>query len=106
MLVAADWDVKQQIIKLFVWIQHVSYLPFMPTCNEMDWTSPHQLLGGICHAYSNFNRTLCLANCGDPDQTANHDVASNLDQHCLSIYQNKGGLTRPIQALLPLDKSL
>ena len=67
------------------------------------WTSPHPLLGGICHVYSNFNRTLCLANCGDLDQTANH-AASNLDQHCLSISQNKGGLTRPIQALLPLDK--
>ena len=50
-----------------------------------------------------FIQTLCLANCGDPDQTANH-AASNLDQHCLSISQNKGGLTRPIQALLPLDK--
>ena len=53
--------------------------------------------------YSNFNRTLCLANCGDPDQTANH-AASYMDQHCLSISQNKGGLTRHIQALLPLDK--
>ena len=30
MTVAADWDVKQQIIKLFVGIQHVSYLPFEP----------------------------------------------------------------------------
>ena len=81
MQVAADWDVKQQIIKLFVWIQHVSYLPFMPTNNDMDWTSPHPLLGGICHVYSNFNRTSCLANCGDPDQTANHDAAAYLDQH-------------------------
>ena len=30
MTVAADWDVKQQIIKLFVGIQHVSYPPFEP----------------------------------------------------------------------------
>ena len=67
------------------------------------WTSPYPLLGGICHVYLNLNRTLCLANCDDPDKTANH-AASNLDQHCLSISQNKGGLTWPIQALLPLDK--
>ena len=53
--------------------------------------------------YLNLNRTLCLANCDDPDQTANH-AASNLDQHCLPISQNKGVLTWPIQALLPLDK--
>ena len=30
MTVAAYWGVKHQIIKLFVRIQHVSYLPFMP----------------------------------------------------------------------------
>ena len=35
MIVAADLDVKQKKpIKLFVWIQHVSYLPFMP--NEIS----------------------------------------------------------------------
>ena len=34
MTVAADWAVKQQIIMLFVRIQHASYLPFMP--NEMS----------------------------------------------------------------------
>ena len=64
------------------------------------------LHSGICHVYLNLNRTLCLANCDDPDQTANHanHAASKLDQHCLSISQNKGGLTWPIQALLPLDK--
>ena len=46
--------------------------------------------------FSQMNRTLCLANCADPDQTANH-APSNLDQHCLSISQNKGWLTRSIQ---------
>ena len=36
MIVAADLDIKQKQknIKLFVRIQHVSYLPFMP--NEMS----------------------------------------------------------------------
>ena len=35
MIVAADLDVKQKKnIKLFVRIQHISYLPFMP--NEMS----------------------------------------------------------------------
>ena len=29
MTVAADWDVKQQTIKLFVRIQHVHYHPFI-----------------------------------------------------------------------------
>ena len=96
MTVAADWDVKLQIIKLFVRIQHVSYLPFMP--NEMSGIGPVHIR---CWAvFVMFIQTLYLANCGDPDQTANHAT----DQFCLSISQNKGGLTRPIQALLPLDK--
>ena len=69
---------------------------FCPECQKMEWDVLSQdVLSYIRHVYSNFNRTLYLANCGDPDQTANH-VASNLDQHCLSISQNKGGLTRPI----------
>ena len=39
MIIAADLDVKQKKnIKLFVRIQHVSYLPFMP--NEMSWIGP------------------------------------------------------------------
>ena len=68
---------------------------------ELDQSTP--AVGRYLSYYSNFNRTLYLANCGDPDQTANH-VVSNLDQHCLSISQNKGELTQPIQALLPLVK--
>ena len=50
MTVAADWGVKQQIIKLFVRIHHVSYLPFMPD----EISCPHPLLGGICHVYGKF----------------------------------------------------
>ena len=68
-------------------------------CSELDQST--SAVGSI----QNFNRTLCLANCSDPDQTANH-VASNLDQHCLSISQNRDGLTRPIQALFSLDKKI
>ena len=38
--------------------------------------------------YSNYNRVLCSANTGDPDQIS-YSVASDLGLQCLHMYHNK-----------------
>ena len=42
------------------------------------------LLGDIFHFYSNFNRTICKQNSGDPDQTPSSG-ATDLSLHCLLL---------------------
>ena len=51
----------------------------------INWTSPFQFLGllcGIFHFNSNFNRTFCLANSENPDNSAASDL--DLQRLCMS----------------------
>ena len=80
---------------------HLSQMEFSIRINETSLFLG--FLVGIFPFNSNFNRTSCKQNSGDPDQMSHYE-ASDLDLHCLSMSHKKMlclyGLNRLIETVL------
>ena len=64
----------------------------------INWNNPflfYGMLGCIFHFYSNFSRTFCKCNSGDPDQML-HSAASGLGLQYLPTFHKKDAIKQSI----------